>query len=337
MLKPILSVFLGAASYGILSTFVVLAYGQGYSLGEVVGSQMMIGFLLTWALSAFLKSRKNGKLAHDANAGGKGVQSNPVAGGTTSGTTSGTAIVKLSAKQKLLLMLAGMPTAITGLLYYESLRYIPASVAILLLFQFTWMGVLMQAVRLRKRPEKKTYAILVVLLGGTLLAAGVTEPGAGSFHLGGIALGLLAAVSYTLFMLFNGKAVPKADSVERSKWMMFGAMAIVFVLFPPRFLWNSELFGDLFLFGLLLGVFGAFIPQLLFAYGIPHIGEGLAGILGASELPVAVLLSAVVLHEEVSPLQWAGVAVVLAGVALPEWLRRKRASPRGSISGKVSL
>lgn len=323
MLKYILSVFVGAASYGILSTFVVLAYGQGYSLGEVVGSQMMIGFILTWALSAFLRARKKGKQKLGGMTHESGESRNPSA--------STTAIVKLSTKQKLLLMLAGMPTAITGLLYYESLRYIPASVAILLLFQFTWMGVLIQAVRQRKRPEKKTYATLAILLGGTLLAAGVTETGASSFHLGGIALGLLAAVSYTLFMLFNGKAVPKADPVERSKWMMLGAMAIVFVLFPPQFLWNGELFGGLFLFGLLLGVFGAFIPPLLFAYGIPHIGEALAGILGAAELPVAVLLSAVVLHEEVSPLQWIGVAIVLAGVALPEWLKHKRASSRGAI------
>lgn len=313
MMKYIVSVFVGAASYGILSTFVVLAYGQGYTLGEVVGSQMMIGFILTWVLSAFLRARKKWKLNPAI----------PVAGRS--------AVVILSTKQKLLLMLAGMPTAITGLLYYESLRYIPASVAILLLFQFTWMGVLFQAVRQRKRPEKKTYATLAILLGGTLLAAGVTETGASSFHLGGIVLGLLAAVSYTLFMLFNGKAVPKADPVERSKWMMLGAMAIVFVLFPPQFLWNGELFGGLFLFGLLLGVFGAFIPPLLFAYGIPHIGEALAGILGAAELPVAVLLSAVVLHEHVSPLQWIGVAIVLAGVALPDWLKHKRASSRGAI------
>jgi drug/metabolite transporter (DMT)-like permease len=329
VLKHIVSVFLGAASYGILSTFVVLAYGQGYSLGEVVGSQMMIGFALTWALSAFLRNRVKQKRQEPFAAAERAV--------ATEAEAAKPVATKLSAKQKLLLMLAGTPTAITGLLYYESLRYIPASVAILLLFQFTWMGVLIQAVRLRKRPERKTYATLAILLGGTLLAAGVTEPGASGFHFGGILLGLLAAVSYTLFMLFNGKAVPTAAPVERSKWMMFGAMALVFLIFPPQFLWNGGLFGDLFLFGLLLGVFGAFIPPLLFAYGIPHIGEGLAGILGAAELPVAVLLSAVVLHEEVSALQWIGVGIVLAGVALPEWLRRMRRSSRGSVSGKVSL
>src|SRR5690606_2998532 len=121
MLKYMISVFLGAASYGILSTFVVLAYGHGYTLGEVVGSQMMVGFLLTWGLAAILGRRKNKALNEGLgkSSGGRGAVKS-----------------KLTVKQKVILMVAGTPTAITGLLYYESLRYIPASVAILLLFQF---------------------------------------------------------------------------------------------------------------------------------------------------------------------------------------------------------
>ncbi|MDQ6418023.1 DMT family transporter [Paenibacillus sp. LHD-117] len=325
-MKHMVSVFLGAASYGILSTFVVLAYGHGYTLGEVVGCQMMVGFLLTWALSAYLGKRKKRKAVN------LGVQQSatPSMEGTVSVRN-----VKMSWKQKLLLMVSGMPTAITGLLYYESLRYIPASVAILLLFQFTWIGVLMQAIRLRRRPEGTIYLTLAILLGGTILAAGVMEQGAGGFHLWGVALGLLAAVSYSLFMLFSGKAVPDAEPAVRSKWMMFGAMVFVFVLFPPQFLWNGELFSELLLFGLLLGAFGAFIPPLLFAYGVPHIGEGMAGILGAAELPVAVFLSSLVLHEEVSFLQWLGVAVVLAGVAFPEWLKRLRSNSRGGTAAQA--
>ncbi len=38
-MKYLISVLLGAMSYGILSTIVVKAYGEGYVIGEVVGSQ----------------------------------------------------------------------------------------------------------------------------------------------------------------------------------------------------------------------------------------------------------------------------------------------------------
>jgi len=305
-MKYFFSVFLGAASYGILSTIVVLAYGRGYELGEVVGSQLLTGFILAWLLALFMKSRQ--KRSQGSNQG-KAV---PI---RTSSVTW---------KQRFILMAAGTPTAITGLLYYQSLRYIPASLAIILLFQFTWIGVLIQAVSQRKRPNGIMFFTIAILFGGTLLAAGIIEQGIGQFNIMGVVLGLLSAISYSLFILFSGKAVPSVHPAYRSAWMITGGMVLVFILFPPAFLFNGLIWGDLMLYGFLLGMFGAFIPPVLFAIGVPHVGEGMAGILGASELPVAVLLSSFVLNEHVSPLQWAGVIVVLIGIALPELIKLKR-------------
>jgi len=73
-------------------------------------------------------------------------------------------------------------------------------------------------------------------------------------------------------------------------------------------------------------LFGAVIPPICFAIGVPKSGGGLASILSAAELPVAVFMSGIILHERVTMLQWIGVAVILIGVALPELLiRQKRA------------
>lgn len=227
-------------------------------------------------------------------------------------------------KQRLLLMAAGTPTAITGILYYQSLQYIPASLAIILLFQFTWIGVLIQAISQRKRPNGIMLLTIAILFGGTMLAAGLIEQGAGKFNATGVVLGLLSALSYSLFILFSGKAVPSVHPAYRSAWMITGGLVLVFILFPPAFLFNGLLWSSLMFYGFLLGLFGAFIPPVLFAIGVPHIGEGMAGILGASELPVAVMLSAFILNEHVSVLQWAGVAVVLIGIAIPELIKRKR-------------
>lgn len=308
-MKYMLSVFLGAASYGILSTIVVLAYGQGYVLGEVVGTQLLTGFILAWGLSFFMKWREKKQKAGSSNHSNSNASQNAV---------------KLTWKHRLMLMAAGTPTAITGLLYYQSLRYIPASLAIILLFQFTWIGVVIQAVSQRKRPTGIMVITIAILFGGTLLAAGIMEQGTGSFNIMGLVLGLLSAVSYSLFILFSGKAVPSVHPAYRSAWMITGGLVLVFILFPPTFLFNGQIFSDLILYGFMLGLFGAFIPPVLFAVGVPHIGEGMAGILGASELPVAVLLSSFVLNEHVSTLQWAGVVVVLIGIALPELLKKRR-------------
>ncbi|MEK4513361.1 DMT family transporter [Paenibacillus anaericanus] len=306
-MKYLLSVLIGAISYGVLSTIVVLAYGEGYQLGEVVGTQLLTGCILAWLLALYTKVRERRKESNNK------VQS----------AGSSKVSPKLVWKQRLLLMLAGTPTAITGLLYYQSLRYIPASLAIILLFQFTWMSVLIQAVSKRQRPNGIMIFTLVLLFGGTILAAGIIEQGGTEYQMIGIVLGLLAAVSYTLFIQVSGKAVPSIHPAYRSAWMITGGLILVFVLFPPHFLINGLLWGQLLLFGFLLGLFGAFIPPVLFAIGVPHIGESMSGILGAAELPVAVMLSSLVLHEHVSALQWVGVALVLFGIMFPEIYKLK--------------
>lgn len=307
-MKYNIAVLLGAISYGILSTIVVKAYGQGYSLGEVVGSQLLTGCLLAWALVGGLRlmDRRRSNRADRGEAAARAE------------TRS------LTWKQRITLLLAGMPTAITGLLYYESLRTISNSLAILLLFQFTWMGVVIQAINTRKRPSGITLLTLSVLFAGTLLAAGIIQEGAGHLNGKGVMFGLLSAVSYTIFIIVSGKAVPQAKATTRSAWMITGGLLLVFAWFPPQFLIDGTIAGQLLLFGAMLGFFGAFLPPLLFTYGVPHIGGGMAGILGAAELPVAVSLSAIVLHEDVSPLQWLGIALVLAGVAIPELAKSVR-------------
>lgn len=302
-MKYLISVLVGAMSYGILSTIVVLAYGEGYKLGEVVGTQLLTGCILSWLLALYTKFRATRKQRRR---------------GTAAVAVKQAATVRLTWKHRLLLMLAGAPTVVTGLLYYQSLRYIPASLAIILLFQFTWISVLIQSISKRQRPDKITVLTLVLLFGGTLLAAGIMNQGAAQFNALGLMLGLLSAVSYSMFIIFSGKAVPSAHPAYRSAWMVTGGLLLLFILFPPYFLFNGLLWGQLLLFGFLLGLFGAFIPPVLFAIGVPHIGGGMAGILGAAELPVAVLLSSFVLHEHVSGLQWTGVVLVLLGVVLPE-------------------
>lgn len=291
-MKYVIYVFLGACSYGVLSSIVKLAYTHGYNLGEVVGTQMLWGTLITWAISLMLQKRNKAKQ-----------QSAP--------------ILKASPKEKLLLLAVGTFMVMTGLLYYGSLQHITASLAVILLFQFTWIGVLLEAITKRKWPSKLQLITLLFVFIGTGLAAGISKNGLASAPMIGIVLGLLSAVSYTLFIFFSGKTVPRLDPIYRSAWMSTGGLLLVFILFPPVYLFNGALEVTLLFFGLLLGLFGAVIPTLCFTIGIPKIGSGFASILGSAELPVAMICSTLLLHEPVSLLQWSGVGLILLCVSLP--------------------
>jgi drug/metabolite transporter (DMT)-like permease len=63
-----------------------------------------------------------------------------------------------------------------------------------------------------------------------------------------------------------------------------------------------------------LGFFGVLLPVLLFSIGTPKIGTGDATIIGAAELPTAVLASVFVLHEHVAFLQIIGVVMIFIGI-----------------------
>jgi drug/metabolite transporter (DMT)-like permease len=300
-LKYALLVFLGACSYGILSTFVKMAYDRGFTVGEVTGSMALIGAAMTWVVAEWMRRTRAGRTA-------TGTQPQPAANWS----------------QVLKLMAVGTTTGMTSIVYYYALQYITASLAIVLLFQFTWLGVMLEAIVQRRRPETPKLVALVVLLGGTVVASGMSGSSFQSVSWIGIGMGLLAAISYTLMIFFSGRVAVELPSALRTAWMMTGALVIVFIVFPPAFLVNGALWNGLWVWGGLLAFFGSLIPPLLFMIGVPHTGSGLATILGAVELPVASSMAFFVLGETVTAMQWIGVVAILIGVALPELMRLQR-------------
>lgn len=291
MFRSILYVFLGACSYGVLSTFVKLAYQAGFLPGDVVGAQMFFGVVLMVIPWMFMRRS-----------------------------------VK-TPKQWLQLISVGFTVGFTGIFYYASLQFMDASIAIVLLFQFTWMGVLLEALLERRWPSRDKWFVLVLLFAGTFFAAGVNGSDVQSFSVLGVILGLLSALSYALFILFSGKVATTVDAWSRSTLMSIGSLLTVIVTYRPTFLWSGALLEGLWVWGLLLAIFGVLISTLLFNLGVPRIGVGLATILGSAELPMAVLTSSIVLGEAVSAWQWFGVILILVAIALPEWKRRRQTQP----------
>ncbi|MEN8137692.1 MAG: DMT family transporter [Bacteroidota bacterium] len=284
-------VFLGAASYGILSTIAKLSYKAGFTAADATGSQMIFGVIILWAI-VLIKEK-----------------------GKTKTKTNKSDIVRL--------MLMGIPVGLTSVFYYQSVQLLPASIAILLLFQFTWIGILLEAISLKKLPSLAKVVSTVILMGGTVLASGVLENGLGGYNTKGIIYGLLASVSYALFIFFNGKSTSSISATKKSALMLTGAAILTVLVYPPVFLINGAVLNGLAIYGIPLALFGAVIPPLLFAIGIPKIGVGLSSIINAAELPVAVMASSVVLGEVVTSSQWTGVSIILAAMILPNLIERK--------------
>ncbi|WP_029286438.1 DMT family transporter [Pedobacter sp. R20-19] len=296
MLKGILLVFFGACSFGILSTFVKLAYQEGYTLGDVTGAQAFFGAVILWILF-FFQTRTSAYKAKE--------------------TKITTPWWKM--------LLAGTCTGLVSIFYYQCVKLVPNSVAIILLMQFIWMSILLEFLIFKKKPSGLQFVAILLVLGGTVLASGMLETSISALNLKGIGFGLLAALCYAGFLMLSGRIGNEYPALKKSALMITGACILIFIIFPPAFLFNGALGGSLLKWGLIISVFGTVIPPLFYAEGVPRIGTALSSILSAAELPIAVMMAGFVLHEQVSFLRWVGVAIILSAMVLPnlKYLKRK--------------
>ena len=284
ILKGSILVALGASSYGMLTTFVKMAYAEGYTSYEITFSQMLLGLIGLIIINfLFVKEKQN-------------------------------YIEETKTKSILKLMAAGTSLGLTSIFYYFAVKYIPVSIGIVLLMQSVWMGVLFEGIVAKKKPGLNKIIAVVVILIGTVLATNILMD---SIELDwrGVGWGLLAAVSYTVTIYTSNTLALHLHSFRRSLWMMLGGTLIIAIISAPFLLeqFNLEIFTK---WGLLLALFGTILPPILFTSGMPKINVGLGAIISSVELPVAVLLAYLLLDEVVNVYQWVGIIIILGSVIL---------------------
>lgn len=290
LIYPLL-IIIGASSYGILSTIIKVAMGYGFTSDEAVTSQYIVGFLL--ALILFIFTQRS--------------------------------LPRINKKGFLIILFAGIFTGSTGIVYGKSLQYIPASLAVVLLFQFTWVGMFIDCVIRKRWPTKPEIAALFLLIIGTVFAAGVIDVDLSNVPWQGWAFGLSSAVTFAIFLQINSKQVEGISTIGRTLFTSFFALIVISIFLSPEIIWNGILIREgLWKFGLALGFFGTILPILLLAIAVPKVGGGIASILSAMELPVAIIASVVVLKEQLTLLQVIGVILVLIGTVLPTVLSQRK-------------
>ena len=285
-------VAIGACSYGMLTTFVKMAYAEGYTSHEVTFAQVFLGLIGLLVINLIFNKRQV-KL-------------------TTK--PSSKAIVKLVA--------AGTTLGLTSTFYYLAVKYIPVSIGIVLLMQSVWMGVVLEGVVERKMPSFKKWIAVLAILAGTLMATNVLND-AVELDWRGLGWGFLAAMSYTGTIYFSNTVSLDVPSLRRSLWMMVGAVLVVSVISVPHLIEGFQV-DILYKWGLVLALFGTILPPLLYTAGMPKIEVGLGAIITSIELPAAVLMAYFLLNEQVDWLQWLGISLILMAVIQMNLKKRAR-------------
>jgi drug/metabolite transporter (DMT)-like permease len=288
LIKGVVLVALGATSYGMLATFVKLAYKEGFTTAEVTSSQFIYGIIGILFINLFQRIKNNNSAT------------------------------KANSKNILHLMIAGTSMGMTSVFYYLAVKYIPVSIGIVLLMQTVWMGVLLEWFLDKKAPSlQKTLAVLVIIIG-TGLAINILKIDFNDTTIDwtkGLFWGLLAAASFTTTMFTANKVALGISSAQRSLFMLLGGAIIVFSfgLFTQTTEFNFEIFTK---WGIVLALFGTIIPPMLLNAGFPLTGIGLGSIVSSLELPVSVLMAYFFLNEELQLIQWIGILLIIIAIVI---------------------
>lgn len=282
--KGIIYVLLGAASFGFTPIFAKLAFNLNYTLGQLNIAQMIISCLLLWGL-VFIK-RPSFKGLSKAN------------------------IIKI--------MFTGTTVGLTTVFYYASIQYLPASLAIILLFQFVWIVIIFEWIFNKVKPTNMTITSIILILIGVFFASDILNGSVQGFPLIGFIFGILAAFTYAGFIFFSGKVATNVDPWVRSSLMVTGSLILVLLIFMKEIQYVPPVNDSLWLIAIGVALFGAVLPPLFYALGAYQIPTGLANVLTSVELPVAIVSASIILSESINPLQWLGILLIILSIIMNE-------------------
>jgi len=288
-LRGALAVVLAASLYGALSPLVRLSYEGGTTFADVTLAQLGIGAFFLWVL---------------------GPRRLPwqVPGGLR-------AVVPY-------VLLGVVGVAGVTLLYTSALRWVPASQGLVLLFQYLWLGLLLDAVFAKARWDVRKFISAVAVLSGAALALEVWNFQLVTEHLFGVGLGLLAALGYAVFLFGLARRDDPVDVWTRGCLLItsgFLTALPILLIFSPKEVLATPLDARNVALLFLQGMAGQFFPPLLMAYGAPRVGATLTTLLSASELPAGTLLAVLLVGEPVGIWGWTGVTLILLGIFFSVW------------------
>jgi len=218
-----------------------------------------------------------------------------------------------------LLALTGYGAA--SVCFFYALTFADASVVAVLLYAYPALVTLVGWFTGLERPSwAKGIAVAVTFVGCALVVGLIGSAPTAAWQ--GIALGLGAAVGYTLFNLLSHRWLPGRSRLVMMGWT-FGLAALlpiagsliaggVGALSPAA--WEPAVWWLLAAI-VLIPTFAAIV---LYLEGIRGLGPSQAAVLSTLEPLFTIALAAVILGERLHPSQYLGAALVLAGVVFAE-------------------
>jgi drug/metabolite transporter (DMT)-like permease len=213
------------------------------------------------------------------------------------------------------LRVAAVPAAIffvSTWTFFESLARMSGAIAVVIVFSFPILVAIGGVILLGELLTASRSALILLGTFGVYLSAGVSGRATGP----GVALAATSSVLFALFFLLAKRVISagRLDGLTLTGWTALLLSAGYQFLFVVG---GGSLPADTTGYAAVLGIalFGTVLAAALLYSGLHHLDAGTAAMLSAVELPLAVLLTAVLVAEPITLVQVAGMGVVLIAVS----------------------
>jgi len=221
-------------------------------------------------------------------------------------------IPKLKAKLWITLIIMGaiVYASMSGL-YLLSVKFIPTSLAALLLYTYPMIVAILSVISKQEAFSKYKITGLFICGAGLILVLGLNLKGV---NLMGILLAIGASVTYSLYIV-AANFVLKEISPLLSSAVIASSAAVTYGLIgiTSGFTWHLSSTTWLGILG--IAVFCSILAMLTFFYGVKVIGPTSASVISSLEPIMTIIFAALFFQERLSLLQGlGGILVILGGL-----------------------
>lgn len=212
-----------------------------------------------------------------------------------------------------LFLIAIFAFAVCQSTYFAAIELSNAGVASVIQQTAPIFVMLYSIVILRRKPSAGELIALILVSVGAFLLATHGDPGVLVIPFAALVYAIISAITCACYEIMPAPLVREFGTYEAVGWgMLLGGILMVPVcrLWEISGTWDIQTLGA-FAYVVLIGTVVAFGT---FLYGVSVIGPVKGSILALAEPVVATILSMVLMHQKYEVIDFAGIAVILAGV-----------------------
>ena len=222
------------------------------------------------------------------------------------------------------LLISGAFIGLNWMMLFEAYNHTSVATATLCYYMAPVIVMLLSPVVLKERLTKKQLICALAAVAGMVPVSGVLSvDGFAASEIKGVLLGLAAAALYGCVILMN-KRITDVSAMDRTVVQLFAAaMVVTPYVFAAEGFSFAEIAGRDLIFVLTAGIIHTGAAYAMYFGSMTRLPARTVALLSYIDPVFAVVLSATVLGEAMSPIGWVGAAVVLGAMAVSELPEKK--------------